>query len=59
MGDPMTIKEASEKLGMKHDTLYRKVKADPKKYGAKKVGLGSGVWTVDGRKIASIKKSKA
>lgn len=47
----MTIREAADRLGVKYDTLYRRVRMNPKKYGAKKVGLGCGVWTVDGRKM--------
>lgn len=48
----MTISEASKRLGIKPDTLYRKVKARPEQYGAKKIeGMGRGFWILDGRKI--------
>jgi hypothetical protein len=50
-GVDMTIREAAKVLGVKYDTFYRRVRVNPKKYGAKKVGLGKGVWVVDGRKV--------
>jgi len=48
----MTILEASKKLGIRHDTLYRRVKQNPSKYGARKLsGSGRGMWVLDGRKV--------
>ena len=47
----MTISQAAKKLGIKPDTLYRRVMKEPRKYGAKRVGIGKGVWVLDGRKV--------
>ena len=48
----MTIKEAAQKLGIKEATLSYRVRTNPKKYGAKKVGrIGKGYWVLDGRKV--------